>query len=323
MMWVTSVGASVILAMGGSSESGFVSTGEAGTFDSAASVYVPRSIQCVLFDTRVGQGGTGPIPGNGTKTFSLTGDVTVQGGDAGCTVPAFADGFHLNLVAVAPSGSGNLKAWPFSLAEPNGGQVNYSATSTMNNSNAFMLRNDSVGITVRANGASVEVRAVLIGFLEDGGDYYADVGHDHAIAQVEGAIGSPSGDATWTTIQSISLDIQDECSFLFFETHKVVVRATGYVSENDDISVEFQLAVSDPQSPVAATAKEIRLEDAGSPTVVQELPFALEYVFDVGSGSQTFYLVGKESSVVSTATGVNGLIMVAEQRGWECTSIPI
>ncbi len=152
-------------------------------FDSPASVYVVRATQCVLFDTRPSQGGSGAIGAGATKTFVLTGDLTAQGGEAGCVVDPGADGYHLNLVAIGPAGRGNLKAWPASAPEPNGGIVNYAATSTMNNSNAFHVANDPGGVKVKANGASVQVRGVLYGTLVDGGDIYADEASVAALEQ--------------------------------------------------------------------------------------------------------------------------------------------
>ena len=89
-------------------------------------------------------GGSGPHHGWQHSLVRVGGGLGAQGGEAGCGVDAEANGYHLNLVAVNPTGGGNLKAWAASQAEPNGGIVNYQALgSNLNNSNAFMVPNDS------------------------------------------------------------------------------------------------------------------------------------------------------------------------------------
>lgn len=140
------------------------------------SVYLPLTESCVLFDTRESQGGTGALAAGETRKFSLVGDLTGQGGDAGCAVSSGGfpvEAYHLNLVAIDPAGAGNLKAWGRSRPEPNGGIVNFSNLSTMNNSNAFNVQHDTAGLNVKANGASVHVRGVLFGEFHVGSVYYA------------------------------------------------------------------------------------------------------------------------------------------------------
>ena len=138
---------------------------------SAPSVYVARDTQCVLFDTRFG-GGT--VAGGAVETFNLVGDLTDQGGDAGCSVDSDAQGVHVNLVAIGAAGNGNLKAWPAGETEPNGGVVNYqSLAPNLNNANAVHLRVDSTKkLSIRANGNSVDICGILYGELVDGERFY-------------------------------------------------------------------------------------------------------------------------------------------------------
>ncbi|MGH2722701.1 MAG: hypothetical protein ACRDI0_00270 [Actinomycetota bacterium] len=135
---------------------------------------------CVLFDTRPSQGGTGALAGGEARTFHVVGstsDFAAQGGTAGgCGIPGFSGGSpqtdmaYLNLVAVDPTGGGNLKVWATDVPEPSGGVVNYQKlTPNLNNSNGVItgVRQDSEGndITVRANVSGTHVRGVALGYL--------------------------------------------------------------------------------------------------------------------------------------------------------------
>jgi hypothetical protein len=135
---------------------------------------------CALFDTRPSQGGTGALDGGESRTFHVVGstsDFAAQGGTAGgCGIPGFAGSspqtemVYLNLVAVDPSGGGNLKIWATDDPEPQGGVVNYQKlTPNLNTSNSIIVgvRQDSEGsdITVKANVSSTHVRGVALGYL--------------------------------------------------------------------------------------------------------------------------------------------------------------
>jgi hypothetical protein len=136
--------------------------------DPGGSLYKPRAVQCVLFNTRIVAGG--PIGAGTTRTFDLTGDLTGQGGDPGCEVAAEATGYHLNLIAREPTGAGNLKAWPANEVEPNGGIVNFVDRS---NSNAFMVSMDPTGLNVKATNATAHAKGILLGELFDADSRYA------------------------------------------------------------------------------------------------------------------------------------------------------
>lgn len=139
---------------------------------------------CVLFDTRPSQGGTGAMAANELRAFHVVGSSSSfasQGGVAGgCGIPGFVDGkaqvssVLINLVAISPTGGGNLKAWAADQAETGGGVVNYQALApAMNNSNAVIVevRQDVEGndILVRANASAVQVRGVALGYFAPSG----------------------------------------------------------------------------------------------------------------------------------------------------------
>jgi hypothetical protein len=145
---------------------------------------------CLLFDTRPAFGGEGIMASGETRSFHVVGstsDFASQGGTAGgCGIPGFSGGqpqaqsVFINIVAVAPTGGGNLKAWPADEAEPvQGGVVNYQQLSpNLNNSNALALgvRQDSEGddISIEANFSAVHVRGVALGYFDLGeGSFWA------------------------------------------------------------------------------------------------------------------------------------------------------
>lgn len=146
-------------------------------------VYTPLN-PCVVFDTRPVFGGTGAMAAGETRTFHVVGstnDFLAQGGQVagGCGVPGFAAGspvvraVMINLVAIEPQGSGQLKAWATDQVEPvQGALVNYALLNpSMNNSNAVAIevRQDSEGgdLSVRAVSAGVNVRGVVLGYFTD------------------------------------------------------------------------------------------------------------------------------------------------------------
>src|SRR5688572_19825805 len=136
---------------------------------------------CVAFDTRPAQGGTGIMGTNEARSFHVVGsssDFFTQGGTAGgCDVPGFsganavAQAVFINLVAIGPTGRGQLKGWATDQTEPvQGAMVNYqSLTPPMSCSNAIALgvRLDAEGsdITLRAVSAAVHVRGVVLGYF--------------------------------------------------------------------------------------------------------------------------------------------------------------
>lgn len=144
-----------------------------------ALVYVSVN-PCAIFDTRFAS--AGGMESSEIRSFGIvgSGSFRTQGGSAsGCGVPAFskatpqAQAVLLNLVAITPTGGGNLKVWAGDDTEASGGVVNYQALSpSANNSNAVVvgLNQTTQGndITVKVNGAAVHVRGVVLGYFVSG-----------------------------------------------------------------------------------------------------------------------------------------------------------
>src|SRR5580693_987145 len=111
-----------------------VATGAAQAQISIPNLIFTAVAPCRLIDTRV-MGG--PIAAGSTRTFNVAGvgapgSLASQGGDPnGCPIPGFKNGFAqvqsvaINLVAVGPSGPGDLIAWPTDESQPNASVVNY------------------------------------------------------------------------------------------------------------------------------------------------------------------------------------------------------
>jgi len=83
-------------------------------------VYTPVT-PCRAFDSRVSQGGPGPIPANTQRNVFVAGTVgfEAQGGLAGgCGVPVGATSAIINFVTVLPAGPGNIRAWAVAVPQP-------------------------------------------------------------------------------------------------------------------------------------------------------------------------------------------------------------
>ncbi len=83
-------------------------------------VYTPVT-PCRVFDTRVSQGGTGPILANTQRNVLVVGTVgfPAQGGFAGgCGIPVGATSAIINFVTVSPAGPGNIRAWAVASPQP-------------------------------------------------------------------------------------------------------------------------------------------------------------------------------------------------------------
>jgi hypothetical protein len=135
---------------------------------------------CVAFDTRPSQGGTGAMAAEEERTFHIVGSISnfvSQGGfGGGCGVPGFSAGapqvqaVFINLIAIEPSGSGQIKAWATDKSEPvQGAFVNYQLLAPpMNNSNAVAIEVrqnvEGADITVKTRSASTHVRGVIVGY---------------------------------------------------------------------------------------------------------------------------------------------------------------
>lgn len=118
------------------------------------------------FDTRPSQGGSGAMAGGFGRNFIIHGaNHAGQGGNTiGCGVPISAEAVMLNLVAIAPSASGNLRAAALNASAINGGVVNYVDQA---NSNALPVGISGAGnINVFANGGTSHVRGVALGYFQ-------------------------------------------------------------------------------------------------------------------------------------------------------------
>jgi subtilisin len=141
-------------------------SGTAGPDVAEPLLFVP-STPCAVFDTRHGEGAwAGPAYGGTSSVFTVAGAVPPQQGGAGCVAaPAGARAVMLNLVAVDPLVSGNLRVAAAGQTAV-GGVLNFSAGANI--ANAVPVALDSHGqIAVDVNASGVEalhVRGVVLGY---------------------------------------------------------------------------------------------------------------------------------------------------------------
>jgi hypothetical protein len=137
------------------------------------------SIQpCRIFDTR--SSGAGQLVAGVTQTFNVVGNTTGtyftgQGGtNGGCSLPGFdtlpqarVQAVVLNLVAITPSGAGNLVAWPTDQAAPGSSVINYSSGITVANAIVIPVRQDSAGgdISIKAQVSNAHALGDVMGFF--------------------------------------------------------------------------------------------------------------------------------------------------------------
>ena len=135
---------------------------------------------CRIIDTRVP---STPLGSNEARGFNVFGtNLSSQGGStSGCGLPELAgDGsaqtmaIAVNVIAINPQGSGNLKGWAGDIAEPlRAGVVNYQVLNpNLNIANATILAIRTTGslgvgedIVLRANGAATDVVADVAGYF--------------------------------------------------------------------------------------------------------------------------------------------------------------
>jgi hypothetical protein len=105
---------------------------------SAASdlVFTPVA-PCRILDTRQSQGGTGPIPSGGTKSFIVWGNsFGPQGGavtNCGITASGNTTGIAVNLTVVTPATSGYITAFPYNTLKPMAATVNFNTGDVRGN----------------------------------------------------------------------------------------------------------------------------------------------------------------------------------------------
>ena len=92
---------------------------------------------CRVLDTRISTP-PGPIPGDGTRSILVAGDLTGggtvnQGGAANCGVPDAATGVFINVVGVNAGGPGHLTVYPFNISLPLASTLNFTTGQTIAN----------------------------------------------------------------------------------------------------------------------------------------------------------------------------------------------
>jgi endosialidase-like protein len=123
----------------------------------------------------------GPIASGGTRGFNVVGasfDYSAQGGSAsGCGIPGFAafgvpavQAIAVNVVAVNPTGQGNLRAFPGNLGLPNASTLNYQNFSDI--SHPYNIAN---GVIVPVNQAAQNASNDLKVFVSTTTDVVMDV----------------------------------------------------------------------------------------------------------------------------------------------------
>ena len=140
-------------------------------------VYTPLT-PCRIFDSRPGSGvqgaGTGPLAPGTPVSLDVAG-----GAAASCAVPfPAAKAAVLNIIAVSPAGAGNLRAWPWDLANPpppNASVINYSNLPGLNIANGLLVPicniststagNCSDDLFLRADVSSTHVVIDVFGYL--------------------------------------------------------------------------------------------------------------------------------------------------------------
>ena len=143
--------------------------------EASAQVYVPLP-PCRAVDTRTSQGGTGALAAGELRAFQISGTSGFEGPNAGgCGIPegtpALASAVMMNIVAAAPTGPGNLRAWPLGDVEPLASVVNFSAAAGTNLANGVIVpvygATASSDINVRASFSSVDVIIDVLGYFTD------------------------------------------------------------------------------------------------------------------------------------------------------------
>jgi hypothetical protein len=138
------------------------------------------SIQpCRVFDTRA-QGV--PLAAGGQRAFTVVGsssDFAGQGGHpGGCGIPGFLSGSPqvqavvINVIAVSPASTGDLRAWPSDQPEPAASILNYTAAEgAIANGVVIPVRQDQEGgdIRILSEGSATQVVGDVVGYFSGGG----------------------------------------------------------------------------------------------------------------------------------------------------------
>ncbi len=133
---------------------------------------------CRLVDTRLINSPAGDplLPGLPRDFRIKATDLSDQGGNpAGCGVPGTATSAMVNLVAVTPTGQGNLKVWPYPSLEPSNpySMMNYGEVIGLNaiaNGIAIPICDANAAtcfydFTIRAAGSSAHLVVDIVGYF--------------------------------------------------------------------------------------------------------------------------------------------------------------
>jgi hypothetical protein len=128
-------------------------------------LYTPVT-PCRIVDTRKTTAGI--IDANTQRDFRVFGPVSVQGGNsAGCSTPMGEPlAAHINMIAVSPTGKGNLQAFPVGAGIGAGLSVNYNTIDT-NLANAGTVKavtGSGPDITVASNFSSAHTVIDVLGY---------------------------------------------------------------------------------------------------------------------------------------------------------------
>jgi hypothetical protein len=137
--------------------------------------YYPLS-PCRIVDTRNMAVQNLPI-GNPTAFTVNTGgsayNYSSQGGSAsGCGIPNDAKAVFLNFVALNPTSSGYLQAWPFGTAIPTASVLNYSAVPNFNIANGIILPVCNSSTTVCTRDLNVQANQSSVQLVIDAAGYF-------------------------------------------------------------------------------------------------------------------------------------------------------
>lgn len=142
-------------------------------------VYTPVT-PCRVFDSRVSQGGPGPLLVGTPRNVLVAGTVgfPLQGGLAGgCGIPVGATSAIINFVAVSPSGTGNLRAYAVASPQPPvpfAATINYGVVAglaALANGIAVPICNPAAtscaagDLRLEAFGSSTEVLGDVVGYF--------------------------------------------------------------------------------------------------------------------------------------------------------------
>ena len=131
-------------------------------------VYTPVT-PCRIFDTRISQGGTGPIAAGGTKNFSIwgVGSYAGQGGAASnCGITANLDtaAVAVNFTVVTPATPGFITAFPFGVVRPQAATVNFIAGDVVGNYSVAKNAQSGLNHLSIYSTSNVEVVGDVVGY---------------------------------------------------------------------------------------------------------------------------------------------------------------